>query len=46
MTAQTFADEYDLADELAAEDLGRDRTSRQSAFIDPDDDAYDWTTTR
>lgn len=39
---QAFADEHDLTDELYAEDLVTGLTSPQSAFIDPDDDEYDW----
>lgn len=46
MAVQAFADEHDLTDELYAEDLTKDRTTRQLAFVDPDDEAYDWTTSR
>jgi hypothetical protein len=37
-----FTDEHDLTDELCAEDVVVGRTSRESAFIDPDDSEYDW----
>jgi hypothetical protein len=42
IAAQAFADEHELTDELYAEDVVVGQTSRQSAFIDPDDDEYDW----
>jgi len=42
IAAQAFADEHELTDELYAEDVVAGQTSRQSAFIDPDDDEYDW----
>jgi hypothetical protein len=40
---QAFTDEHDLGDELCAEDVVIGRISRESAFIDPDDDEYDWS---
>lgn len=38
-----FTDEYELTSELDAEDVVVGQTSRESAFVDPDDDEYDWT---
>jgi hypothetical protein len=38
-----FTDEYDLTEELCVEDFLVGQTSRESAFIDPDDEEYDWT---
>lgn len=43
ITPPSFTDEYDLADELSAEDVAEGCLSRESAFVDPDDDEYDWT---
>lgn len=43
IATSAFADEHDLTEELCAEDVVIGQTSRQSAFVDPDDPEYDWT---
>lgn len=46
MAPQAYADEYELTDELYAEELAKDRSERHFAFIDPDDDEYEWSPLR
>lgn len=43
---KSYADEYELTDELQIEDVVIGQATRESAYVDPDDDEYDWTPVR
>lgn len=46
ITSKTYTDEHDLSEELQVEDVVIGRTSRASAFVDLDDEEYDWVPVR